>query len=417
MKSIIEKEKVLMDGGKMEAVGIVVEYNPFHNGHFYHVQESRNNTKADVVIAVMSGNFLQRGEPALVDKWHRTKMALLSGVDIVIELPYIFSTANAPLFAEGAIQLLNAIGCRYFSFGSEEGNIEPFLNTAQLIHNYNDEYNQRIKQYVQTGLSYPQSLYKAYEALQLKVPNEYIDLSQPNNILGFHYIDTALKLELPIIPTTVKRVQAGYHDVMDSSSTIASATGIRKALFEEKNLQAIEKVVPKDSFNLLERWEKEYGFINWETFWPFLRFTLLRYTPSQLTQFADVSEGIEYALIKHVKTSHSFADFMSKIKSKRYTWTRLQRMLTHILTGITKDELFNSTHPSYIRLLGMTKKGQEYLSYNKKNFTLPLISRVASIQDPILELDIRAAQIYGEGVRFLSNKKIDGDYQTPPIRI
>lgn len=403
----------------MKAVGVVVEYNPFHNGHYYHIEQSRKNTEADVVIAVMSGNFLQRGEPALVDKWHRAKMALLNGVDIVIELPYIFCTANAPLFAQGAIQLLNAIGCHSFSFGSEDGSITPFLNTVHLIQQYEEEYNRLIKQFVQTGISYPQSLYKAYEELQLKDgQKEYIDLSKPNNILGFHYVDTAIRYNLPIVPTTVKRIQAGYHDDINVSSTIASATGIRKALFDQKTLSDIQKFVPKETFNLLQIWFDTYSsFMSWEMFWPFLRFTILRYSPKNLTAFADVSEGIEHALIKHAKDSDSFMEFMGKIKSKRYTWTRLQRMLTHILTGISKEELYEVKTPTYIRLLGMTKKGQQYLSLNKKHFTLPLISRVASAKDLALTLDIRASLIYGEGVRFVSNKKIDGDFQTPPIRI
>lgn len=402
----------------MQAVGIVVEYNPFHNGHYYHIEQSKNNTEADIVIAVMSGNFLQRGEPALVDKWHRTKMALLNGVDIVIELPYIFSTAHAPLFAEGAIVLLNAIGCQSFSFGSEDGNITPFLNTVHLIQQHEEEYNRLIKQFVQTGLSYPQSLHKAYEKIKLKEQKHYLDLSKPNNILGFHYVDAAIRLNLPIIPTTVKRIQAGYHDDINESSTIASATGIRKALFEQKNLYDVKKFVPTETYNILQTWDEQYGsFINWETFWPYLRFTLLRYSYEQLTLFADVSEGIEYALIKHAKESNSFLEFMGKIKSKRYTWTRLQRMLTHILTGVTKEQLFRADKPTYIRLLGMTKKGQQYLSINKKHFSLPLISRVASHKDPTLLIDIRSTNIYGEGVRLFSNKKIDGDYKTPPIRL
>lgn len=402
----------------MQAVGVVVEYNPFHNGHYYHIEQSRKNTDADIVIAVMSGNFLQRGEPALVDKWHRTKMALQGGVDIVIELPYIFSTANAPLFAKGAIQLLSAIGCQYFSFGSEQGSITPFLNTVHLIKKHEEEYNHLIKQFVQTGMSYPQSLYKAYEQLQTKEENEYIDLSKPNNILGFHYVDSCIRLNLPIIPKTVQRVQAGFHDDINTSSTIASATGIRKALFEQQSLQEIQDYVPVTTFNILQSWYTQYGaFLNWETFWPFLRYTILRYSPENLTVFADVAEGIEHALIKHAKDSDSFKEFMGKIKSKRYTWTRLQRMLIHILTGITKEEIFAYNNPTYIRLLGMTKKGQQYLSLNKKRFSLPLISRVASHKDPTLLLDIRSSYIYSEGVKLISNKKIDGDYKTPPIRL
>lgn len=402
----------------MKAVGVVVEYNPFHNGHLYHAKQSKNQSNADVVIAVMSGHFLQRGEPSLVDKWHRTKMALQNGIDLVIELPYVFSTGHATHFAEGSITLLNAIGCETFTFGSEEGTIEPFLNTYHLIKAHEEEYNSLIKQFVTTGISYPQSLYMAYEQLRQKVSKATIDLSQPNNILGYHYIEAAKRLNLSIEASTIQRIQAGYHDSINVNSSIASATGIRKAIFEEQLLQRVKKFVPSETYLQLENWNNQYNtFIHWESFWPYLRYAILRNTPEQLTQFADVSEGIEHALIKAAKKSDSFFDFMNNVKSKRYTWTRLQRMLTHIYTGITKEQLHQYSKPSYIRLLGMTTTGQAYLSEKKKQFTLPLISRVASVKDPMLALDIRATEMYALGVELSTKEKIARDYQTPPIRL
>ncbi len=402
----------------MNAVGVVVEYNPFHNGHLYHMNQSKKQTNADVSIAVMSGHFLQRGEPSLVDKWTRTKMALLNGIDIVIELPYVFSTGNATHFAEGAIQLLDAINCETFAFGSEQGSIQPFLNTYYLLEKNNEEYNALIKQFVTTGISYPQSLYMAYEKLKQKELKEYIDLSQPNNILGYHYLEAANRLKLPIKPVTIQRIQAGYHDDINTNSTIASATGIRKAIFEQQSLEEISTFVPKPTFFQLEDWIKKFDtFISWETMWPLLRFSILRNTPEQLTQFADVLEGLEFALLKSAKKSESYVEFMTNLKSKRYTWTRLQRMITHIYTGITKEQLHQFTKPTYIRLLGMTSKGQAYISENKKHFKLPLISRVASIKDEMLELDIRATEMYAQSVNLASKRKINGDYNTPPIRI
>ncbi|MDN4492409.1 nucleotidyltransferase [Ureibacillus aquaedulcis] len=402
----------------MNAVGVVVEYNPFHNGHFYHISQSKEKSNADVVIAVMSGHFLQRGEPAVIDKWHRTKMALQNGADLVIELPYVFSTGHATLFSEGAIQLLEAIGCTNFAFGSEEGTIHPFLNTYKLLKVHEEQYNALIKQYVATGISYPQSLYKAYEELRETEQSQTIDLSKPNNILGYHYIEAAKRLNLRIEPMTIPRIQAGFHEDINTESTIASATGIRKAIFEQQSLEKIKQFVPEESFMLLADWQQQYSsFVQWETFWPYLRFAILRNTAEQLTRFADVSEGIEFALIKAAKKSNSFNEFMTQLKSKRYTWTRLQRMVTHIYTGITKEQLHYSAKPSYIRLLGMTKNGQAYLSQYKKQFQLPLISRVASTNDPMLLLDIRATDMYALGVELASGKKIAVDYQTPPIRL
>jgi predicted nucleotidyltransferase len=402
----------------MQAVGIVVEYNPFHNGHLHHVKEAKLTTQSDVAVAVMSGQFLQRGEPALVDKWHRTKMALASGVDIVIELPYIFSTAQAAQFASGAVQLLEAMKCSSLAFGSEQGTIDPFLNSYRLIDENRDYYNEMIKENIQSGKSYPQALHVAYEQLKQLHPNSYIDLAQPNNILGYHYVEAMTQLHCKMNPATIQRIAAGYHDAIDTKKDIASATGIRQAIFNGQPLSDISPYLPQASYEQLQLWQQAHGqFACWERFWPLLKYAILRHTPQQLKQFADVSEGLENSLLKHAATSDTYADFMNALKSKRYTWTRLQRMLTHIYTGITKAQLHAYTEPTYIRILGMTKHGQQYISHIKKSLSLPLISRVAVSNDPILAIDLHATQMYQLGIAQFSNKKIDEDYKTPPIRI
>ena len=399
----------------LQAVGLVVEYNPFHNGHFHHVQEAKRQTGSEIAVAVMSGQFLQRGEPALVDKWTRTKMALAGGVDLVIELPYVYSTALAGEFARGAITLLDAIKCSSFGFGSEQGTITPFLNTFELINSNRQQYNDSIQAAMKTGASYPKALHQAYEKLTIGQPDQYIDLSQPNNILGFHYIEAAHSIKSTIQPMTIQRIGAGYHEDADRTKHIASATGIRKALSEG---QDIAQFVPPSSYKLLEEWLTKHGaFMSWERLWPLLKYAILRHTPKQLTIFADVQEGLENALIKHAKASSTYQEFMTNLKSKRYTWTRLQRMLAHIYTGITKEQLQAFTSPSYIRLLGMTTEGQRYLSVNKKNIELPLISRVASTKDEMLALDMQATTMYGLGMELFSKQKIDEDLKTPPIRI
>ena len=399
----------------MQAVGLVVEYNPFHNGHFHHVQEAKRVTKADIAIAVMSGQFLQRGEPAIVNKWIRTKMALASGVDIVIELPYVYSTAPANEFARGAITLLDAMKCSTFAFGSEQGTIAPFLNTCSLIESNRQQYNLLIQQAIGTGVSYPQALHYAYETLTSQYPHDYIDLAQPNNILGFHYIEAATSLDSMMQAVTIPRIEAGYHDDINKDKHIASATGIRKALFNHEN---VRRFLPQPSYAALCDWQAQHGkFMCWEALWPLLQYAILRHTPGQLTAFADVQEGLEHALIKHAKTSSSYAEFMTKLKSRRYTWTRLQRLLTHIYTGITKEQLHAFNSPSFIRLLGMTENGQRYLSMYKKQIELPLVSRVAALKDPMLALDIQATTMYNLGLRLFSTQKIDEDIQSPPIRI
>ena len=401
----------------MQAVGVIVEYNPFHNGHLHHISEAKRTSGADVVVAVMSGHFLQRGEPALVDKWTRAKMALKAGVDLVVELPYVFATGQATQFAAGSTFLLNALKCQSFAFGSEAGSIEPFLNTYRLMQSEHKLYNTKIKEAMQLGNSYPKALHIAFEAIKQTSDLPLVDLNQPNNILGYHYVEAALKQNLAIKPQTIQRIQAGYHDDINFEQSIASATGIRKALFEEKNLAMIEKFVPRTTYEELMHWhETNTHFINWEQIWPLLQYAILRHTPEQLKRYADVSEGLENSLLKHAH-AETFQQFMANIKSKRYTWTRLQRTFLHIFIGIEKQTLHAFQTPSYIRVLGMTENGQRYLSSVKKELQLPLISRVGATDDALLAIDCHATTMYNLARMHLGIKKMSEDFKTPPIRL
>lgn len=400
----------------MRATGIVVEYNPFHNGHAYHAAEAKKLAKADVCVAVMSGSFLQRGEPAVVDKWTRAKMALNAGVDIVIELPYVYSTAQARQFASGSISLLDAIGCETVVFGSENGDIAPFVHTHFCISTYRDEYEAQIQESIQEGLSYPMALHAAYERVRQHATEPTVNLSQPNNILGYHYVEAAAQKS--IVPLTIPRIAAHYHDEVLQHDSIASATAIRKALFDTKNLADIEAFVPQTTYEALLEWQTHSSFMQWQSCWPLLQHTILQKSATQLTQYVDVSEGIQHAFLKAAKSSTSFAEFMHKVKSKRYTWTRLQRMLTHIYTGYTKDIQAQFTEPTYIRLLGVTKNGQAFLSQQKKMLSLPLISRVASSNDAMLQFDIQASNVYDVAANMTRTApRLNTDYSTPPLRI
>ena len=257
----------------MKATGVIVEYNPFHNGHFYHIKESQKKTDADVIIAVMSGNFLQRGEPALVDKWTRAEMALKAGVDIVIELPYVFATAQASDFARGSVSILEAMGCNAFCFGSEEGSIEPFTQTYKLISTHQETYQNLIKQYMKLGLSYPKALNQAYSEVTKDTTARIVDISKPNNILGYHYMEAAYQINASIRPVTIQRIIANYHDEIDQNQSIASATGIRKAIFNQKSIEQMATFMPITSLEHLLEWEKSVGvFGSWQQFWPLLRF-------------------------------------------------------------------------------------------------------------------------------------------------
>ena len=396
----------------MKAAGIVVEYNPFHNGHLHHARSAKESSGADILIAVMSGQFLQRGEPAFADKWKRTEMALANGVDLVIELPYVYATAQASDFARGAITLLDAIGSESFCFGSEQGEIKPFLKSRELLNKQNLFYQQKIHEGVQSGISYPKALKEAYQAVT-GGQEGFADLTKPNNILGYHYIEAGERISSSMRPLTIQRIGADYHDPITEGLSIASATGIRKAFFEGGSLEELSLHLPAYSLEALQSFAKENGrFGSWEAFYPLLRYTILRERPENLSRFAEVTEGIENLIYEAARKEHDFESFIARVKSKRFTRTRIQRMLTHIFTGFTWEQLRSFEQPSYLRLLGMTQKGRQYLHAQKKNISLPIISRAADLADGMGKLDIHASSLYLLGLGADNLKK---EFTTPPI--
>jgi predicted nucleotidyltransferase len=399
----------------MKSVGLIVEYNPFHNGHAYHLQASKEAAAADVVIAVMSGNFLQRGEPALVSKWQRTKMALLNGVDIVFELPYRFATQKAETFSNGAVSILDAVGCDSLCFGSESGDLSLFLQTIDYLEIQHQSYNENIKQYIETGVSYPKALSLAFQ--QLPDSKKYLDLAKPNNILGLEYIKAIKHQKSALTPMTIPRKNANYHDEDFSSATIASATSIRKAIFADSDSKsAIDQYVPKPTKQLLKEYFHFYQvFHQWENYWSYLQFRLIHSTPEDLREIYEMEEGLENRLQAAALESNNFHEFMQHIKTKRYTWTRLQRLCVHILTNTKKEEMVTlSEKASYLRLLGMTSKGREYLNKNKSHLSLPLISKLSSYKENEINQDIKAARVYSLGIpSHIKNKMIRQEYEPP----
>ncbi|MBT2678457.1 nucleotidyltransferase [Bacillus sp. ISL-35] len=403
----------------MKAVGVVVEYNPFHNGHLFHLQQAKEQSGSDIAIAAMSGNFLQRGEPALVSKWTRTKMALDAGVDIVFELPYRFATQHAEVFAEGAVSILSGAGCETLCFGSESGDLNAFIQTISFLEANNDFFQEKIRFFAGEGNSYPKSIALAFQAL---APAEsFIDISKPNNILGMHYIQAILRQDSQMTAQTITRKNAGYHDEHFASATIASATSIRKALFGASGeMEAIRQYVPDSTYKHLISYKEEYGgFHSWENYWPFLKYRLLQSSPKELNEFYEVEEGLENRLLAAAAASNSFQQFMESIKTKRYTWTRLQRVCLHILTNTRKDQMNTTKNTvNYLRLLGATEKGRSYLNLRKKDFSLPLVSKLSAFSDPDLELDTRAARIYALGQNGSSQEKLLAkEFAQPPIML
>lgn len=400
----------------MKATGIIVEYNPFHNGHALHAKMAKKQTNSDLVIAVMSGNFLQRGEPAFTNKWQRTKMALQNGVDLVFELPYAFATATAPQFAQGAIQLLDGLLCDSFCFGSEEGNIKPFEHSLHLMTTYHTSYQAKIRESMQEGISYPHALANAYQHIQhLDKGNlPLVDLTKPNNILGFHYMQAAQTIKTTMQAATIQRVGAQYHDEHFTTSTIASATAIRQQFFNSSQSEEIAPFLPSSGYTLItEQVNEQIPFANWKVFYPLLRAIILREGPEELQHIADITEGIENRIYEAALHHTRFDDFMQQVKSKRYTWTRLQRMLTHIFTRYTYAKRAHIEAPSYLRLLGMTAIGRQYLHRTKKQLRYPLISKVSASTDAALQVDIAATNMYHLGLG--QHQLINDEYRRTPI--
>ncbi|CAG9619825.1 nucleotidyltransferase [Sutcliffiella rhizosphaerae] len=405
----------------MQSLGVIVEYNPFHNGHLFHLEQSKHTTDPDVVIAVMSGQFLQRGEPALVSKWTRTKMALTNGVDIVVELPYAFATQKAEVFANGSISILSALKCTNVCFGSEQGNIGDFERTTIIMEEQKPLYDLLVKEFINKGYSFPKASSLAFQQLMDGREN-VLDLTKPNNILGYHYVKSIREQKSEISAFTIGRTNAGYHDPEFNDSPIASATSIRKHLFDhDGDIEKVQRFVPKPTYELLNRYIKQTGsFHQWEDYFSLLKFRILCSTSSELSEIYEVEEGIEHRLQQIIKESHSFLEFMTKLKTKRYTWTRLQRICTHILTNTKKETMhrvMTQSHSEYVRLLGMSRKGQAYLREIKKELEIPLLSKISGFDSQMLEMDVRATNTYAmkfsEPTR--SNWMLQ-EFSKPPIR-
>ncbi|MDX5475313.1 MAG: nucleotidyltransferase [Bacillaceae bacterium] len=403
----------------MKTLGVIVEYNPFHNGHLFHLQQSKKQTGADIVIAVMSGQFLQRGEPALVSKWARTKMALLNGIDIVIELPYAFATQKAEMFANGAISILSNLKCDFVCFGSEQGNIQDFEHTYDFLSKEKAAYDFLVQKYVKDGNSFPKASNLAF--LELTNENMPLDLTQPNNILGYHYVKAIKDQNSNVRPSTIERTVAGYHDEHFHSSPIASATSIRKHLFETHTVEEIKKYVPLKTYEQLLQYNKDHDMYHrWEDYFTLLKYKVLSSSLSELAEIYEVEEGLENRIQEIIKNSTSYHEYMTNLKTKRYTWTRLQRMCTHILTNTKKQDMKLTTKDNksnYVRLLGMSRAGQNYLGSIKKELSVPLVTKIGSYSDPMLELDKKATIAYSmslsEPVR---SDFIGKEYSQPPIR-
>lgn len=403
LPSFYAKIDYLKEGTEMKATGIVVEYNPFHNGHKLHLNKARELTQADVVIAVMSGSFVQRGEPAILPKWERTRMALAAGVDMVVELPVSFATQHATIFAEEAVRILDAIHVDTLFFGSEHGVAEDFTFAAKKVVENEARFDEAIQlALVDKKTSYARAYTEAFKNLFGQI---LLDITKPNNILGFHYALAAQKQNPSISLQTIPREHAGYHDEEANHDQIASATAIRKLILAGK-LEEASHYLPASSIAILRNYEGP--FLSWTDYWSFLQYRLIQAGSEELEGIRGVSEGIQNRMQQAATKAQNFSDFIELTKTKRYSNARLQRTALQILLNARSQ-----TSSPYIRILGMNKTGQQYLSLHKKNMSLPIITTVSKAPAGLLEEELRATNIYTLA-KGLENYQA-GDFHIPPI--
>ncbi len=358
---------------QVKSVGIICEYNPFHNGHLYHIKKIKEMYPNHIIVLVMSGPFTERGDASILTKWEKAEIALTYGVDLVIELPFIFASGSADLFAQGAITILKNLQVEYLVFGSEENDIQK-LTTLALLQS-NKSHNQNIKAFLKEGYNYPTALSKSLKNLS------GIAITSPNDLLGISYIKEINKQSAMIIPITIQRTN-DYHG--ENLEQIGSASSIRKALKENKD---ISNSVPSLTIKYVHQ------NIDIEKFFPLLKYKILS-EKENLIHYHGVNEKLISRMKKVITDSDSLDEFIKGVKTKSETYSKVKRICLYILCGLTKQEAnFYKEHP-YIRILGFTEKGRQYLKQTKKRFTIPYISNYSNDHFNLLKLDFRIHQIY-----------------------
>lgn len=356
--------------------GIITEYNPFHKGHEYHLQKAKSDTNVRGIVCVMSGNFMQRGVPGIIDKWKRAEMALKSGVDLILELPVVYALSSAEHFAFGSVSLLNSLGIvDNLYFGSEEGSIDILQNIATTLVNEPLEYRILLKTCLDSGL--PFHLSRANALNEYFNSNDILNvLSNSNNILGIEYIKALVKLESSIIPKTLKREGSSYNDV-DLSSSYSSATAIRNHL-KENSLKELINVLPKASYDILHNLSSSnYPFIFEEDMFKYIKYKLFT-NETSLLKLPDISEGLENKIFKEILNAVSLNKLILNSKSKRYTYTRISRILTQSFLNLEEFDLLKlcKTPAPYARILGFNSIGRTMLKDIKSRGSINLITKM-----------------------------------------
>ena len=356
------------------AVGVIAEYNPFHNGHMYHLKKIKEMFPNEEIVAVISSSFTQRGEPSIINKWDKTDICLKAGIDLVIELPYVFSTESADYFSYGALTILEKLGVDKFVFGSETNDIDIFEKIVDIELN-NEDFDKLVKIYLKFGNNYPTALSLALKDLDGEV------LTLPNDLLGISYIKILKENNYKIKPFCIKRTSD--YNSLSIDNNISSATAIRKALEENKDVSSLVPDFVLEKFSELHFKEDYFKFLKYKIM-----------LDDNLERYQTVDEGLGFKLKKEIISSTSYDELIEKIKSKRYTQNRINRMLNHILCNFTKEKKSKCQDLEYIRVLGFNDKGQMFINKNKKKCDLPIISNFSKNKSIMMEQEFIATLVY-----------------------
>ncbi|HBC97728.1 MAG TPA: nucleotidyltransferase [Clostridium sp.] len=407
----------------MNITGIIAEYNPLHNGHRYHIEKSKSITGCDGIIAVISGNFVQRGIPSIIDKWAKTRLALLNGIDLVIELPVLYSLSSAEFFAFGAVSLLENLGIvKNLCFGSECDDIQLLKSIGKILSSEPEEFRYTLKKNLSSGISFPQArsnalieFFHSRNNLESgKCSLEKI-LSSPNNILAIEYCKSLARLKSNITPVCIKRIGSSYNS-LNIEDNFSSSSSIRNFIREKGNFDDLRNNLPCSVFSTLKRMNcSGYDFTFEDFMVPYLKYKYF-FNGESLKKLPDVSEGIENRIFNAIKNNHSYKGIIESSKTKRYTYSRISRILCQFFLGFDHfdtDSLRKNTCP-YIRVLGFNSSGKKILRAIKENSHLPIYTKMPQRAGQILKMDTLATNAYS-----LLNKNIpfNYDYIKSPIII
>ncbi len=373
----------------MKTLGMIVEYNPFHNGHKYLIDTAKEKTGADCVIAVMSGDYLQRGTPAFMSKYSRTHMALLNGVDLVLQLPVVFSTASSEFFAMGGVSILDKLNVDYMAFGCENDDYSSLFKIASTLANEPPEYSEELKKQLRLGYSFP---YARNIALDKFTGCNNYQLITPNNILAIEYLKAVIKRNSNINPVLIKRVGEGYHST-NSDAFFSSATAIRKAIIEMKSVSELN--LPENVTDIIYHNFTHTMPVELDDFSPIFNYKLtdiISNEPDRLNSYLDMSHSLASKIVKEHDQYKDISSFINVLKSKDLTHTRISRALLHIILNIKKDDFeqyCKNDYCNYVRILGFNEKGQEFLSQNKKLDTIKLITKPANAKATLTGIDLK----------------------------